>query len=162
MYLFDANAFMEASRLYYANDIAPGFWTWLAEPRHAATVGSVAAVRDEISAGAGHLVEWARSRPRFFWLEDNSASIDAMRALSAWAADPLQGFRRSAVEEFLDSADLRLIAHASTIEATVVTREQPAPQATRRIKVPDVCRVFRIAWTDPFSAYRTLGMRLTA
>src|SRR5690625_186613 len=39
MYLFDANAFMEASRRYYANDIAPGFWTWLAAPRIAARVG---------------------------------------------------------------------------------------------------------------------------
>jgi hypothetical protein len=29
MYLVDANAFMEANRLYYAFDIAPGFWTWL-------------------------------------------------------------------------------------------------------------------------------------
>ncbi len=28
MHLLDANAFMEANRLYYAFDIAPGFWTW--------------------------------------------------------------------------------------------------------------------------------------
>lgn len=28
MYLLDANAFMEASRHYYASDIAPGFWAW--------------------------------------------------------------------------------------------------------------------------------------
>ena len=27
MYLLDANAFMEANRLYYAFDIAPRFWT---------------------------------------------------------------------------------------------------------------------------------------
>jgi len=27
MYLLDANAFIEASRLYYAFDIAPRFWT---------------------------------------------------------------------------------------------------------------------------------------
>lgn len=29
MYLLDANAFMEASRLYYGFDLAPGFWEWL-------------------------------------------------------------------------------------------------------------------------------------
>src|SRR5690625_2444150 len=43
MYFFDANAFMEASRRYYANDIAPGSWTWLAAPRIAARVASVTA-----------------------------------------------------------------------------------------------------------------------
>ena len=29
MYLMDSNAFMEANRLYYAFDLAPGFWDWL-------------------------------------------------------------------------------------------------------------------------------------
>jgi len=32
MFLLDANAFMEANRLYYAFDLAPGFWTWLEDP----------------------------------------------------------------------------------------------------------------------------------
>ena len=31
MYLLDSNAFIEANRLYYAFDIAPGFWTWLGD-----------------------------------------------------------------------------------------------------------------------------------
>jgi len=31
MYLLDSNAFMEANRLYYGFDIAPGFWTWLGD-----------------------------------------------------------------------------------------------------------------------------------
>jgi hypothetical protein len=44
----------------------------------------------------------------------------------------------------------------------VVTREQPAPEAKKKIKIPDVCNAFDVAWTDPFSLYRTLGMRLIA
>lgn len=39
MHLIDANAFMEASRLYYGFDIAPGFWPWLGDP---SLVGQVA------------------------------------------------------------------------------------------------------------------------
>lgn len=31
MYLLEANAFGEANRLYYAFDIAPGFWNWLVD-----------------------------------------------------------------------------------------------------------------------------------
>ena len=46
--------------------------------------------------------------------------------------------------------------------ATVVTREQPAPDSKKKIKIPDVCNAFGVVWTDPLSLYRTLGMRLVA
>ena len=61
-----------------------------------------------------------------------------------------------------DSADLKLIAHAMASGATVVTREQPAPDSKKKIKIPDACNAFGVNWTDPFSLYRTLGMRLVA
>src|SRR5680860_1178527 len=70
MYLLDANAFMEANRLYYAFDIAPGFWTWLGDPTRVGQVASIDAVKDEITAGTGDLVDWARARPDSFWLAD--------------------------------------------------------------------------------------------
>lgn len=127
MHLLDANALMEANRLYYAFDIAPGFWTWLGDPTHVGQVASIDAVKDEITAGTGDLVDWARARPDSF-----------------------------------DSADYKLIAHAMATGSTVVTREQPAPDSKEKIKIPDVCKDFNVAWTDPFSLYRALGMRLVA
>ena len=56
----------------------------------------------------------------------------------------------------------RLIAQAMAIGATVVSREQPAPDSKKKIKIPDACNAFGAAWTDPFSLYRALGMRLVA
>lgn len=132
MYLLDANAFMEASRLYYAFDIAPGFWEWLGSSSLTGQVGSIDVVKDEVTAGTGDLVSWAASLPASFW----------------------------AVGEFMASADLKLIAHGMAIDATVVTREQPAPESKKKIKIPDVCNAFHVSWADPFSAYRTLGLRL--
>jgi hypothetical protein len=61
--LLDANAFMEASRLYYNFDIAPGFWDWLEGPSLTAQVASVQAIKDEITAGTGQLVTWAKGLP---------------------------------------------------------------------------------------------------
>lgn len=162
MYLLDANAFMEANRLYYAFDIAPGFWTWLGDSSLAGQVASIEAVKDEITAGTGDLVGWARARPATFWLADTNDVLVAMRELAAWAANPARQYRQEAIDEFLDSADYRLIAHAIATGATVVTREQPAPDAKKKIKIPDVCDAFDVAWTDPFSLYRALGMRLVA
>lgn len=162
MYVLDSNAFMEANRLYYAFDIAPGFWTWLGDPSLAGQVASIEAVKDEITAGTGDLVDWARARPTAFWLTDTASVVAAMAELSAWATDPARQYRQEAIDEFLDSADYKLIAHALPTGATVVTREQPAPESKKKIKIPDVCNAFDVPWTDPFTLYRALGMRLVA
>lgn len=160
MYLLDANAFMEAYRLYYAFDIAPGFWKWLGDSSLARQVGSIDAVKEEITAGTGDLVTWAASLPPEFWVADTDDVVAAMAELAAWANEPARQYRQEAVDEFMASADLKLIAHAMVSGATVVTREQPAPDSKKKIKIPDACNEFRVSWTDPFGAYRALGLRL--
>lgn len=85
-----------------------------------------------------------------------------MTELAAWGTNPARHYRQEAIDEFVDSADLKLIAHAMAAGAIVVAREQPAPDARKKIKIPDACNAFGVAWTDPFSLYRTLGMRLVA
>jgi hypothetical protein len=160
IYLLDANAFMEASRLYYGFDVAPGFWNWLGGPGLNGNVASVKSVKDEITSGIGDLVTWANSLPASFWLVDTAASAAELANLAAWANHPNRIYRSEAVAEFMGSADLRVIAQAAAINATVVTREVPAPQSQRRIKIPDACDQNGVAWTDPFTAYRTLGLIL--
>jgi hypothetical protein len=160
MFLLDANAFMEASRLYYGFDIAPGFWDWLGDPTLAGQVASVQVIKDEITAGTGQLVTWAKGLPPDFWLQETDDTVSAMTDLSIWAADSARPYSRAAVNEFLGSADLRLIAHASAIGATVVTREQPGPDSKKSVKIPEACDATGVIWTDPFSAYRSLGLRL--
>lgn len=162
MYLLDANAFMEANRLYYAFDIAPGLWTWLRDSGLTGEVGSIDAVRDEITAGTGDLVAWAGDLPARFWVVDTDDVVAAMAELAGWANHPARQYKQEAVNEFMASADLKLIAHAMVSGATVVTREQPAPDSRKKIKIPDVCSAFHVAWIDPFSAYRALGLRLVA
>lgn len=160
MYVLDANAFMEANRLYYAFDLAPGFWTWLGDPTLEGQVGTIEAVKAEITAGTGDLVEWARARPTWFWLTDPVDLVASMTEIAQWVTDPARPYRQEAIDEFLDSADYRLVGHAMATGATVVTREQPAPEAKKKIKIPDVCHAFSVAWTDPFGLYRALGLRL--
>ncbi len=160
MYLLDANAFMEANRLYYAFGIAPGFWRWLGDGRLGGEVGSIDAVKDEITAGTGDLVTWANALPATFWAADTDDVVAAMTTLAVWANAPARQFKQEAVAEFMAAADLKLIAHAMVGGATVVTREKPAPDSKKKIKIPDVCSAFDVAWIDPFSAYRDLGLQL--
>jgi hypothetical protein len=160
MFLLDANAFMEASRLYYTFDVVPGFWAWLSNDDLTGEVASIEAVRDEITAGTGELVGWAGSLPGGFWLPDTTESVIAMAELAAWATDASRQYRQEAVDEFLDSADLKLVAHGMVSGAVVVTRERPAPESRKKVKIPDACNAFGVSWQDPFSAYRSLGLHL--
>ena len=68
---------MEANRLYYAFDTAPGLWTWLSDPSLAGQVASIDAIRDDV--------------------------VTAMTELATWSTDPSRSFRQAAVDEFLGS-----------------------------------------------------------
>jgi hypothetical protein len=160
IYLLDANAFMEAARLYYGFDMAPGFWTWLQGDPLSGRVGSIQAVRGEILSGEGDLVEWTRAMPSEFWLADSDASLANMRRLAEWASHSDRTYGQAAVSEFMSSADMRLIALAMAEDGVVATREVPAPRSQKKVKIPDVCDAFGVACVTPFDTYRSLGMRL--
>lgn len=162
MHLLDANAFMEASRLYYSFKIAPGYWDWLVEQFKTGQIASVEAVFDEITAGRGDLVDWAKD-PALdgFWLPDSAESIAAAAELAAWAANPSRPYKQSAVDEFMASADLRLAAQASVLGATIVTRETPDASCKKRVKLPDAARSAGVRCVQPFVAYERLGLTLS-
>ncbi|HEY0166305.1 MAG TPA: DUF4411 family protein [Jatrophihabitans sp.] len=161
MHLFDANTFMEAQRTYYPIDLMPGFWEWLKEAHGNGDLASVKAVYDEILGGKkeDELVKWAKSMPPSFWLPDTAESLASVRQIGEWATDPARPYNDAAKAEFMDSADLRLIARAHVLKATVVSRETSAPDAKKRIKIPDVCAAFGVSCSQPFPVYRLLGMK---
>ena len=162
MYLIDSNAFMEASRLYYSFRLAPGYWEWLAQQFEAGEMASVEAVYDEITRGSGELTIWAKNPAhKQFWLPDTSDSLAAIATLATWAAHPDRGFKQSAVDEFMSSADLRLLAQASVLGATVVTREISDPRCKKRVKLPDAAMAVGVRCVQPFIAYEELGLTLS-
>ena len=162
MHLLDANAFMEASRLYYSFQIAPGYWDWLVDRFNAGEIASVEAVYEEITAGSGDLVDWAKdSALDGFWLPDTAESVAVIADLATWAAHPDRPFKQAAVDEFMASADLRLAAQASTLGATVVTRETPDPACKKRVKLPDAAKAVGVDCVQPFVAYERLGLSLS-
>lgn len=161
MYLFDADTFISASRLHYSFDLAPGFWKWLASEAIREQVASIEAVRDEITAGTGPLVDWAETLlPDDFWLSHTSGSLSCGSALAEWAMHPDRIYTQAARDEFLGKADYHLIAQAKSGGHTVVTMEKAEPKAKRKVKIPDACHAFEVACMQPFEVYRKLGMSL--
>ena len=159
MYLIDANAFIEASRHYYSFKLAPGYWNWLDAQGTAGTINSIKAVFEEISGGGDPLSEWVKvNTPASFWFAEDADSATAMAEVVAWATGPTRAFKQSAIDEFMDSADLRLVAQAKALGATIVTREVGSPDAKKRVKLPDAAAAVGVPCVQPFVAYEALGL----
>lgn len=160
MYLIDANAFIEASRHYYSFNLAPRYWTWLHEQSVSGAISSIQAVYDELSDGDDELSAWVRENtPEQFWLPEDNASVATISDLAAWAVGPTREFTQPAIDEFMGSADLRLVAQAKALNATVITREVASPDSKKRVKLPDAAAAVGVACVQPFQAYVRLGLR---
>lgn len=167
MYIFDSNAFILASRQHYGFDIAPGFWSWVKDVKLTGAAASSKWVKGEIDAGSRPIEEdplkaWAGKVRSDFWVDDSVAAVQAMAELTAWAQHPERIYTPQAVAAFLGSVDYRIIAQAKAEQAILVTSEVSEPRAKRAVKIPDAAQAIGVVCIDPFSAYRALGMKLTA
>lgn len=157
MFLVDTNILVDAHRRYYAFDLVPSFWAFLDENFEAGNLVSIKPVLDELRAGNDALAEWAKARPQFFRDIADEATIQKMSEIANWVAQ--QGYKQSAVDEFLGIADYFLVASAAAHGLTVLTHEMPAPESKKRVKIPDVCNTFGVDYVDTFTMMRALRAR---
>lgn len=105
MYLLDANVFITAANTYYALDIFPAFWSWLADAASNGVVGTLEHIRDEVTTGTDeNLNDWMTTTTNLD-LEPDDEAVSSMRQLANWAWNRPQ-YRDSAKLEFLDSPGL--------------------------------------------------------
>jgi predicted nucleic acid-binding protein len=161
-YVLDTSVFIQAFRLYYHFDIAPGFWQALAKHAGAGTLLSIDRVRKEIDIGKDELAKWAEKHfhRSFKKIADNQVLAFYERVIQ-WAENQGQ-YTRAAKDEFAkaDSADAWIVAYALAKGCVVVTQEVAAPKAKHKIKIPDVCKAFNIPCIDTFEMMRKLGIKL--
>ncbi len=159
-YLIDSNVVMTAARLHYAFDLAPGFWQWIEAQHLAGELQSIPKVKDEITAGHDHLSKWAAALPATFWRPVTAPTITSGQAVARWVSDPALSYRQAARDESLDVADSMLVAEAHASGLIVVSGEIAAPDAVKKVKLPDACRALGVTYANPYDVYRALGLRL--
>lgn len=162
MFLLDANVLIQASRLYYAPDIAPTFWDWLATQHASGNIAAVEMVKTELNDGThGHLTTWIHTLPNSFWLKPGAADVASMKSITQWVMDPTRPYKPAAKSEFLNVADFYLVAQCHSGKHDLVTFELPNPNSKKRVKIPDVCRAFNVPYHDPYAVYRRLGLKFS-
>lgn len=158
MYLLDSDVFIKAKNFHYGFDIVPAWWDWIVQAHQAGRVFTVDACRTEVLAGGDDLATWMRSQPAGFALKPQSKDQPSMRVVSEWAVGATQ-YRQGAAAQFLAAGDYFLVSQALSLRYTVVTHEEPAPTAIKKIKIPDACRAVGVAWMPPWRMLRTEGAR---
>jgi predicted nucleic acid-binding protein len=156
MYLLDANIFIRARNVAYPFAVFPGFWAWLREQAEDGVIGTIEAVKFEITRIPGNpLTDWANETPNLD-LQPTEDAVGVMRDVSTWTMAH-DGYLEAAKMTFLGSADYLLVAHAAATGAIVVTEEQPSPDSKKRVLIPDVCDAFDVAYIDTTELLLRLG-----
>ena len=160
-YVLDANVLIQAHQTYYGFDICPGFWLALSRQHEAKRVFSIDKIRTELLALSDPLTDWVRNDApdTFFKGTADKAVTDAFRDMVNWVQNESQ-FNTEAKEEFSSVADGWVIAYAKANGLIVVTHEEYAPAAAKKVPIPNVCLEFNVEYCNTFEMLRDLKVQL--
>ena len=158
MYLLDANTYIQAKNIYYQLDFCPAYWHFLDQQFKTGILASIENVYDEIGPAGDELADWAKQRrPHFYPTATGPIQQKFKEVVQHIVALPNKS--QLSVNAFLSGADPWLVATAALSGATIVTQEVPVPNESRKVKIPNICRDFNIAFMDTFSLLKELQAR---
>lgn len=159
-YLVDANALMQAKRLYYRFDLCPGFWDCMAWHHKQGSIFSIDKVKKEIEDGKDDLSQWVkRECPKSFFEATTDPQIAAGYGNAMVWVQSQARYTPAATSKFAQDADGWLIAYAKQHDITVVTQEVSAPESRKEVKIPDVCDALDVRYVDTFDMLGSLKAR---
>lgn len=159
VYVLDANVFIEASRRYYAFDLAPKFWESLIQLARNGNIKSIDRVKQELSRGHGELAQWVNTDFHEAFCATNQEEVfESYAKLVTWVQSQTQ-FSDAAKTEFASVADGWLVAYAMANDCVVVTHEVFSADIKRKVPIPNLCRAFHVDDVDTFKMMRDLGVR---
>ena len=159
-YLMDADVLITAYRDLYPPDLFPGFWDCISHHLAAGRMLIIDRVSDEILSPAG-LVQWVEQATNdYFPTTSTQPVVNAYRKLMDWVQENPQ-FTPAARAGFARGADGWLAAYAMVHGAVVVTNEVSAPDAKRKVPLPDLCGQFQIHSMNTIAMLREIAANFT-
>ena len=154
-YCLDTNVFVQAWNKYYSIHLCPDYWRVLDQLAEQGLIFCPVEVKRELEKTDDELSAWTKGRPYFFVEVTDQVNRNMRRIMRDFPrlVDSTRG--RSI-------ADPWVIAHAMAEGAVVVTKEEPAGDQTRRIKIPDVCNALGVEWMNDFEFLNEIGVRFSA
>ena len=155
-YLLDADVLIAAHRHRYPPDLFPGFWDCLSHHLATGHLLMIDRVVDEIVFPI-ELSQWVEQAANGYFPTTATQPIaDAYRQVMDWVQDNPQ-FTPATRAEFARGADGWLAAYAMVHGAIVVTNEVSAPDARRKVPLPDLCDQFQVRNMDTIAMLRHIA-----
>jgi len=167
-YCLDTSVYTQAHRLYYAFDLAPGFWQSLISQANNGVILSPIAVFTELAKGNDELAKWAKENKGLLFADPDAKVVESFRQIADFIN--LRYESEQWTRLFLDGADPWVIAHAKAHNLIVVTMEgskgseEINPKTKRfigKVKIPNVCGHFGVKCISTFELVRVLKIKLS-
>jgi len=149
-YCLDTNFFVEAWNKYYSPDFCHDYWTVIDELGKQGIIFVTQFVKDEIEKVDDELKKWFQNKK---WLVKPINDKVQQCLKDIYAKNELH-FRLVDSTKGRSVADPWVIAHAMAENATVVTKEDKAPDITKKIKIPNVCENMGVNYMNDFDFIR--------
>lgn len=160
-FVLDADVFITAKNLYYAFDLAPGFWKSLINHAGNGRILSIDYVKKELEKGKDQLAQWAKNDFSHAFISTDEEDVqESYREIMTWVQGQDQ-LSDAAKAEFARGADGWLVAYAKAKGCIVVTLETINPDIKRKVTIPNVCQAFSVQFVDTFEMLRRLGVQWT-
>ena len=148
-YLLDSSVLIQAKNEYYKFEFCPAFWELLETLNNDQKLISIDRVFTEILDGDDYLISWSKNKGRNLFENTNTPNIqNSMNIINKWLENNKE-FDDAMVANFIDGADIWLIASAISWDCTVVTQEK-VRKSKAKIQIPDVCIQFKINCISTF------------
>ena len=157
MYLVDTN-FLGQMASVYPKDVFPSLWMEMETSLFSPEIYFHVEVHNEMKKWAHPTLNWYLNhlQPSQI-LHPDEEEVDAYKAVTNWAVNiRVPEYSQAATDEFLGVADPWLVASAYRHGATLVTNEVPAPQGTRKVKIPDAAAAFNVPCINTLEFLREL------
>lgn len=150
-YVIDTCSFTALQRVYPI-DVFPGVWDLMDELAKDSVIGSVEDVMEELKSQDDFLHRWAKKHKDIFLPLDGEIQSQATTILSTHQNLVDLKKRKSGADPFI-------IAAAAVTTSSVVTEEKPSGSPSK-IKIPDVCKAYKVPCITALDLLRTEGLKL--
>lgn len=156
-YCIDTSFLIQSKNGPYGFEIAPGFWDWLDKEFSAGTIYSSSLVYHELVDGNDELAEWIkRRRDDKIFVEPNDIVQSNHIKIADYVINNYPSFQS---QVFLSKADSWVIAQAIVDDNIVVTFEILVPEESKKVKIPNICKVFNAQYIEPYEMMRQCNVK---
>lgn len=157
IYCLDTNVLIEAWNTYYSPALCPDYWAVLNELGAKRLIFIPQEVYEEIAKQDDGLSDWLKNSniPIHSQNEEVCINLKNIYAKDASHVRLVDSTKQRSL------ADPWVIAHAMTVNATVVTKEALAVDTNKKVKIPNVCDNMEIRWINDFRFIQELNIRFS-